>query len=114
MWSDGQFVLSHGTNLSAGVAILFSPELNVNILSINELEKGLSYRGRVLIANHLKASTLWHMLMVLDPPRNIIEDIQKTLDKFSCSGQHWLKAAVLYLAHFPVCFHEKKRRLAGR
>lgn len=24
LWSDGQFVLSHGTNLSAGVAILFS------------------------------------------------------------------------------------------
>ncbi len=32
MWSDGQFVLSHGTNLSAGVAILFSKELNVNII----------------------------------------------------------------------------------
>lgn len=40
LWSDGQFVLSHGTNLSAGVAILFLPGLNVNILSINELEKG--------------------------------------------------------------------------
>ncbi len=40
MWSEGQFVLSHGANLSAGVAILFSKELNANILSINELEKG--------------------------------------------------------------------------
>ncbi len=40
LWSEGQFVLSHGTNLSAGVAILFSKELNANILSINELEKG--------------------------------------------------------------------------
>lgn len=57
----------------------------------------LSYRGRVLIANNLIASTLWHKLMVLDPPRNIIEDIQKTLVKFFWSGQHWLKAAVLYL-----------------
>jgi len=57
----------------------------------------LSYRGRVLIANNLIASTLWHKLMVLDPPKNIIEDIQKTLVKFFWSGQHWLKAAVLYL-----------------
>ncbi len=30
LWSDGQFV-SHGTNLSAEVAILFPKELNVNI-----------------------------------------------------------------------------------
>lgn len=57
----------------------------------------LSYRGRVLIANNLIASTLWHKLMVLDPPRNIIEDIQKNLVKFFWSGQHWLKAAILYL-----------------
>lgn len=51
----------------------------------------LSYWGRVLIANNLIASTLWHKLMVLDPPRNIIEDT------LLWSGQHWLKAAVLYL-----------------
>ncbi len=31
LWSEGQFVLSHGTNVSAGVTILFSKELNVNI-----------------------------------------------------------------------------------
>lgn len=37
LWSDGQFVLSHGTNLSAGVALVFSPDLNVNILSVDEL-----------------------------------------------------------------------------
>ncbi len=36
----------------------------------------LSYRGRVLIANNLIASTLWHKLMVLDPPRNIIDEIK--------------------------------------
>ncbi len=40
LWSDGQFVLSHATNLSAGVAIIFSKELNVTIASINELERG--------------------------------------------------------------------------
>ncbi len=35
--------------------------------------------------------------MVLDPPRNIIDEIQKSLVKFFWTGQHWLKAAVLYL-----------------
>lgn len=37
---EGSYSLSHGTNLSAGVAILFSPYLNVDILSSVELEKG--------------------------------------------------------------------------
>lgn len=32
--------MSHGTNLSAGVAVLFSPSLKVNILSKTELEPG--------------------------------------------------------------------------
>ncbi len=27
-------VLSHGTNISAGIAILFSKEINVNILAV--------------------------------------------------------------------------------
>ncbi len=57
----------------------------------------LSYRGRVLIANNLIASTLWHKLMVLDPPRNIIDEFQKSLVKLFWTGQHWLKDAVLYL-----------------
>ncbi len=33
----------------------------------------------------------------LDPPRNIIDEIQKTLVKFFWTGKYWLKAAVLYL-----------------
>ncbi len=37
--------MSHGTNLSAGVAILFSKHLDLNILSSIELEK-----GRILMA----------------------------------------------------------------
>ncbi len=35
-----QHVLSHGTTLSAGVAILFSPRLNVDILQQVEIEEG--------------------------------------------------------------------------
>ncbi|KAI4881111.1 hypothetical protein NFI96_017176, partial [Prochilodus magdalenae] len=57
----------------------------------------LSYRGRVLIANNLIASALWHKFTVLNPPRGLIKDIQKALVDFFWSGQHWLRAAVLYL-----------------
>ncbi len=39
-WWEGECILSHGTNLSAGVAILFSKHLDLNILSTIELEKG--------------------------------------------------------------------------
>ncbi len=31
LWWEGKMCLSHGTNVSAGVAILFSTHLNVNI-----------------------------------------------------------------------------------
>lgn len=37
---DGECVLSHGTNVSAGVAILFSVKTKINILSKQEVEKG--------------------------------------------------------------------------
>ncbi|KAI4891759.1 hypothetical protein NFI96_005207 [Prochilodus magdalenae] len=57
----------------------------------------MSYRGRVLIINNLVASTLWHRLAVLNPPAGLLADIQRRLVEFFWSGQHWLKAAVLYL-----------------
>jgi len=33
----------------------------------------LSYRGRVLVANNLVASTLWHKLCALQPPTGLIQ-----------------------------------------
>lgn len=57
----------------------------------------LSYRGRVLVANNLVASTLWHKLIALTPPRGFIEDIQRTILDFFWSGKHWIRAAALYL-----------------
>lgn len=39
-WWEGESVFSHGSNLSAGVAILFSKNLNLKILSTEEMEKG--------------------------------------------------------------------------
>ena len=57
----------------------------------------LSYRGRVLVANNLIASMLWHRLVILPPPPGLIEEIQRALVNFFWSGQHWIKAAALYL-----------------
>ena len=40
MWWEGQHVLSHGTNFSAGVAILFSSALGVTVVSTTVIVKG--------------------------------------------------------------------------
>lgn len=40
LWWKGQYVLSHKTNVSAGVAILFSPALRVNVLKTEEPVNG--------------------------------------------------------------------------
>lgn len=52
----------------------------------------LSYRGRVLVCNNLVASTLWHKMNVLEPPEELVKNIQKQL-----IGQHWIKAPTLFL-----------------
>ncbi len=57
----------------------------------------LSYRGRVLVANNLAASTLWHKVTVLEPPSELICNIQRMIVDFFWSGEHWTRAAVLYL-----------------
>ncbi|KAJ3595663.1 hypothetical protein NHX12_004966, partial [Muraenolepis orangiensis] len=60
----------------------------------------MSYRGRVLVTNTLVASTLWHRLMALTPPRNLMEDIQREIVDFFWSGWHWsarVCAVALYL-----------------
>jgi len=49
------------------------------------------------VANNLAASTLWHKLIVLNPPEELIREIQRMLVNFFWNGQHWLREAVLYL-----------------
>ncbi len=53
LWWEGKNCLSHGTNVSAGVAILFSTHLNVNILSEIEIEKGRILMVKAKIDNQL-------------------------------------------------------------
>ena len=57
----------------------------------------LSYRGRVLVVNNLVASMLWHKLIVLPPPRGLMEEIQRLIIDFFWAGHHWIRAAALYL-----------------
>lgn len=57
----------------------------------------MSYKGRVLVINNLVASTLWHRMMVLEPPQELVVSIQKKLVDFFWTGQHWIRAAQLYL-----------------
>ncbi len=40
LWWEGEHILSHGSNFSAGVAVLFSPNVKVKILAKHEVEPG--------------------------------------------------------------------------
>lgn len=51
LWWKGERVLSHGTNISAGVAVLFSPNVNLKFLKKNELEPGRLMAVRAEINN---------------------------------------------------------------
>lgn len=57
----------------------------------------MSYRGRVLIANNLVSSILWHRLSVVDPPPDLLSKIQVLLVDFFWDKLHWLPQSVLYL-----------------
>lgn len=46
----------------------------------------LSYRGRVLVCYNLIAAALWHKMMILEPPEELIMDIQKKLVDFFGPG----------------------------
>lgn len=57
----------------------------------------LSYRGRVLVVNNLAASMLWHRLTVIDPPKELLQNLQKVFVDFFWDGFHWLPSGILYL-----------------
>lgn len=51
LWWEGERILSHGTNVSAGVAVLFSPVLKTKILSEHEVVPGRLLAVRAEIRN---------------------------------------------------------------
>jgi len=94
LWWEGKSCLSHGTNISAGVAILFSANLDVNILSKVELEK-----GRLLIVKVEIHNQIFVFINIYAPNRGTdramlyrkLGDILKsfTLDEFIVVGGDW-------------------------
>ncbi|KAK3537328.1 hypothetical protein QTP70_008224 [Hemibagrus guttatus] len=57
----------------------------------------MSYRGRTLVINNLAASSLWHKLACVDPPPNLLANIQAQLVDFFLDGLHWIPQSVLHL-----------------
>ncbi|KAK3538914.1 hypothetical protein QTP86_022745 [Hemibagrus guttatus] len=57
----------------------------------------MSYRGRTLVINNLAASSLWHKLACVDPPPNLLANIQAQLVDFFWGGLHWIPQSVLHL-----------------
>ncbi|KAK3530621.1 hypothetical protein QTP86_029315, partial [Hemibagrus guttatus] len=57
----------------------------------------MSYRGRTLVINNLAASSLWHKLACVDPPLNLLANIQAQLVDFFWNGLHWIPQSVLHL-----------------
>lgn len=48
----------------------------------------MSYRGRVLVVNNLAASSLWHRLACVDPPKQLLAKIQAVLVDFFWDKLH--------------------------
>jgi len=59
----------------------------------------LFYRGptNVLTTNNLVASVLWHKLIILCPPINLLERIQQKILDFSWSSKHWICGSAHFL-----------------
>lgn len=62
MWWTGQYVLSHNTNVSAGVAILFSPDLRVKVLKTEE-----SVKGRLVLVKVVIDGVIFYFVNVYAP-----------------------------------------------
>ncbi|MCJ8750197.1 hypothetical protein PDJAM_G00259840 [Pangasius djambal] len=57
----------------------------------------MSYRGRALVINNLAASSLWHKLACVDPPPNLLANIQALLVDDFWDGLHWIPQSILHL-----------------
>ncbi len=58
----------------------------------------MSFKGRILIVNNLVASALWHRLICIDPPADVLAKIQSILIDFFWDKLHWVQKSVLYLS----------------
>ena len=62
-----------------------------------DISTSLSFKGRVLIANHLAASKNFHCLAALTPPDDFLSELQQRLVDFVWSNKrHLLKKRIVY------------------
>ncbi len=57
----------------------------------------MSFKGRVLVINNLVSSMLWHCLMCVDPPPQLLAKIQAVLVNFFWDHLHWVPQCLLFL-----------------
>lgn len=91
MWWEGKFVLSHGTNNSAGVAILFSSNMNINILNIDKIVE-----GRLLLTEIEYEETVFVLVNIYAPNngperKDLFRKLRDAVQKYdeSVSGNWW-------------------------
>ena len=72
-------------------------KLNKTLSRWSALSKSLSFKGKILVANQLAASQIFHQIAVLSPPQRIIHELQDMLLNFIWSSKrHLIKREILY------------------
>lgn len=57
----------------------------------------MSLKGRVLVANQLAASKLFHIFAALSPPDHVVDELQEKLNNFIWNdGKHWLSRTITF------------------
>ena len=61
------------------------------------LSRMMSFKGRVLIANQLAASKIFHLLATASPPEHVLAELQEKLVNFIFNdGRHWLGREIVH------------------
>ena len=72
-------------------------KLNKTLTRWTSITHSLSLKGKILVANQLAASKIFHHLATLSPPKSILTELQEMLINFVWSNKrHLLKKQILY------------------
>ena len=72
-------------------------ELSKTLSRWSTLSRNLSFKGKILVANQLAASKIFHCLAILSPPHQILSELQDMLVNFIWSNKrHLLKKQILF------------------
>ena len=72
-------------------------KINKTFTKWKSLSFSLSYKGKIIIANQLASTKIYHCLAILNPPENILRELQEMMVDFVWSNKkHLLKKQVLF------------------